>query len=620
MESDISSDNPPITIQILPSNGRMEPLPTSTINSQYNDVYGRGKIFEVIQPNDCQKATIEKVKLFDKELGDLGVKLNYIMVSLYSEDFKLRYNVPHIFFSGNVETVSEHVFINLSDLLEKFPLKIETQEKNSEPTSSYQNIVRKTFLKGQEPTEHAKKQTLQYLAEKYFKGMFYGLDDAEFFVFPIHQLQQNRGSSLNNKKNKEPEPPIFVLSSQSDILTCQFRDFIYTLFASREQIERNLLQEQKINQILDILSNVISHANNNSESETRPDIQRSIMRSVLTEQYIRENTESLNILREVFDVHNFDDIFGRTGKESHDKEASIPAMSKCFLHSEQAYLNRLFSNQINVKEFIIACMYEAIHKSSDQFSIESSVRNSSVGNFFPSSSGLTTASKGELTFEEDENEEGEGEIKTPILLPQSSEKKDKATGDSEFSLRKEKEKEIEIEIEENTQAPSALLFHFDVPLTIDIISPRHICKYCRGSLHLRFNEIQSLFGQDITITPINEKVLNRYYKPFEKIIPQSDQDNIMGAGNKKPSSETHGRLYTYCNDRRHSHREYASFVSEYQKFKIYQFLDKPYSKCKIDNNFVIKLKNLRIQILATSFKNADENIIGRMEYQGSTSD
>jgi len=339
--------------------------------------------------------------------------------------------------------------------------------------------------------------------------------------------------------------------------------------------------------MLQILSNIITHAKDNSNSQAIPTTQRSIMRSVLAERYVRQNSYSINILKDVFDLTNFDDVFGKTGRESHEPTDTMSVMSNCFLHSEQAYLKMMLQlHQINITNFIISYIYEKYK--------QINVASSETASF----DFITIADKDSL----DTNLIDDTDLDTTLI----------DDTDNKSEIIKEEEKIAVKELE------PVLQFTFEEPIIIDIISPRHICKFCRGSLHLRCNDIQQLLVNNIVIDPMNEKILTDPYKrDFDKLLDKDTQSYIMGKDSKsksgintRPSPETHGRLYPICKERRNEASEFSQFASNYEKFMLHTFLTENYPNFTRNGIFSIELKNVNVRIFATSFKDAKESIMG----------
>ncbi len=622
---------------------------------QYTDAFGIDSIFKVVETNERQKEIAKKMMNFDSDICSLGIHQNYIIVSLSIGN--LFVNVPHLFFSGNIEETCEHVFINVNDVLDR------SSRVTTQGASSSYSIIKKTFITGSSPSDYAKERTLQFMMANYFPDMFYGLDHPEFFVFPIHQPHLNSEHSLSapeervnrrNTQNRKPSSAIskeeeneyteehckkpstesdltdnkpehsshLNLTNQADLLTCTFRDFIYAHFTEGKEAEiEKQLEGEDFELTLQILGNIITHANRNRNSQTIPAVQRSIMRSVFAERYIRKNAYSQKVLSDIFGLNNFDVVFGKTGKEFHTQLASTSEISKCFLHSEQSYLKKMILRQINIKDFIIDYMYESLFncetKCFGKFNVEKDSSKSVLD------VGLLVASQGDLKpIEEDVDIDDCDDSNVGV---------DQESTISEISLDQH----------------DVLQFTFDNPIIIDIFSPRHICKFCRGSLCLRHNDIEKLFRENITILPIpiEEKTpnsLNSQSNNLAKIIKLDIMKNvakehkhltkeerdkiaqteyntinekIMGRDtggkniNKKPSLDTHGKMYEYCQKFRNKGKEYAQFVTDYQKMTIHKKLMENYHQCGLNNNFVIRLSGLDISILATSFKDADSDIM-----------
>jgi hypothetical protein len=337
--------------------------------------------------------------------------------------------------------------------------------------------------------------------------------------------------------------------------------------------------------MLQILNNIINHAKDNTNSQAIPATQRSILRSVLAERYVRQNSYSQKVLKDVFDLTHFDDVFGKTGRESHESIDTMSIMSNCFLHSEQAYLKMLLQlHQINVTNFIISYIYEKFD-------------TITVGSSGISPIDLFIADKDSLDDD--------------VLSCD-------ANDDTEDFDKVEKENEVPTNEIKTEDQKKILQFTFKEPIVIDIISPRHICKFCRGSLHLRCNEIQQLLGKNIVIDPINEKILTEPYKnSFNNILDQETRNEVMGKSDKgknginnKPSLETHERLYIECKKKRNEASVCAEFASNYEKFILHKMLTKNYLDFSVSNIFNIELKNVNLRILATSFKDAKDSIMG----------
>ena len=587
------------TIKILPNKDDTLTVGSETFvfneneDSQYTNAFGRNNIFKLIATNQWQRSAAIIAMSFEDAIEKIGIGQNYIFVSLsIGVNAEVHKNIPHLFFSGNAEKVYDQVFINTSDILRRFSPQDEKQNVSSANMNS--SVIRNTFLQPNDvPSDYAKERTLEFMVEKCFPDMFYGFDQMGFFVFPIHQVPLidkpllHETKSQKSGKNTSEENQVNCLEIEPDILTCKFRDFIYSSFTEgkEKEIEEHI-QNEDLDLMLQILNNVITHAKDNSNSQAIPTTQRSIMRSVLAERYVRQNPYSVNILKEVFDLTNFDDVFGKTGRESHEPTETMSAMSNCFLHSEQSFLKMMLQlHKINVIDFIISHVYERFEKII-------------VGSSETSPVALCVAGKDGLDDDVPDDYVADGEI-------EGADNDEKEDDTAAKGPRIENQKKV-------------LQFTFEEPIIIDIISPRHICKFCRGSLHLRCNDIQQLLGKNIVIDPMNEKILTEPYKDkFDKILDMDTQKYIMGENkksknciNNKPSSETHERLYPICKKRRNEKSEFSQFASNYEKFMLHKMLTHKYSECAVNNIFNIELIDVNIQIFATSFKNAKDSIMG----------
>jgi hypothetical protein len=470
------------TIEIFPRMGLLttifNPMPIKeNQDSQYTNAFGRGKIFEIISTNQWQRDVAVCAMKFDGDIEKLGIGQNYIFVSLSCGlNAKVHHNIPHLFFSGNAEKVYDQIFINTTDILRRFPPREETQRVSSNNINS--SVIRNTFLKPDNtPTDYAKERTLEFIVQKHFPNMFYGIDHTGFFVFPIHQVilidqplvAEPKSKKSQVGKNTNQTTQVNCSENEPDFLTCQFRDFIYSSFAEGKEVEiEKHIKNEDLDLMLQILNNIITHAKDNSNSQAIPTTQRSIMRSVLAERYVRQNPYSVNILEGVFDLTSFDDVFGRTGRESHESIDTMSVMSNCFLHSEQAYLKMTLQlHQRNVTNFIISYIVER----SDKINV-----------------GMPETISFDLMAIADKNSLDAALDDTDFDIDQL----DDPDNEGEIVINDDiKEGEITSkELETHKTQEKVLQFTFEEPIVIDIISPRHICKFCRGSLHLRCNDIQ----------------------------------------------------------------------------------------------------------------------------------
>lgn len=547
-----------VTIEIGPDASM--PLWEHPPSSQYDQAFGRGPagIFNLIQPTAWQREIANYVMGFDREIYDLGIHQNYAIVSLsvQGEEEDSRYYVPHIFFSGNAEKVCEKAFMNTDHI--RYYL-----EDSS-------NLIKKDYFYDASPTPYARGKTLQFLVEKYFSHIFYTMDQATFFIFPIHPFVLDH---LDH-------------SNESDVLTCKFRKFIYGHFAQGKDQDIKAIKEK--NQVLfKMLNNTISHANTNTHSHTLYKTQKNIMHTVLAENYIRSDNYSQDRLRSHFDLTSFDDVFGKTSPDSRHADSST--ISKCFVQSEQAFLKMmLLDNKISIKQFIIS--YISHH--TDKIKLSKS-------DIAPLE--LNTAIELEGIHDDEEP---------------SGDEEESSEGYGLFGTFEENVEEIPPSTfpQEDNQLPAyeGLEFTFEAPIVMDIFSPRHICKFCRGSLLLRKDDLKTLIGKSIIIEEPDKNFIKNAYRDLTPEEKEKILADDRGELKCVKDDATVPQMYNLFYLRRHTTKRYADFVFNYQKKIIYDFLK---SNSQLEGYIskgkaTIQLKNVSLRILATSFKEADDDIMG----------
>lgn len=559
---------------------------------QYDQAFGREKVFKVVEKNEWQRKTINIVEKFDEKLIGAEIRnLNCVIVSFSVGGLPpVRYNVPHMFFSGNVEKTSKKVFINEVDVKNKLSFTNTHQHQSSSKKSS--PIIRAFLNRDSTLTDYAKEHTLQYMVKEYFEEMFYGFDQSNFFEFPIHQPRTTLEHQDHNSRKvlQSRNDDCSELSPQSDILTCQFRELIYSHFVvDSQKTIKEYLEGINFNLTTNILRNIVKHTNNNSESQTIPSVQHEVLRSVFIEKYVREDASAQDILKNVFDLSSFDEVFGETTpqkskeeSESSKEKNNVDIMSKCFLHSEQSFLRKILARQINVKDFIIEYIFLKLPSENTKTACPFEIVQIGQGSPLLHSAGP------------------DGLDSTLIKEPSSNEQQESINNSTK---------------EEDSKEKPTIRFRFEKPIIIDIMSARHICKFCRGSLHLRYNDIRKLFAESLTITRVEEKQLTDPYRSsFGKLMSRKDRSRVMGVDdqggpNKRPSSETHERMYNYCREQLTKDEVFSKFMKDYQTMKVYNYLLSQYEDYCVNGNFDIELEDVNIRILATSFKEASKDIV-----------
>lgn len=423
-------------------------------------------------------------------------------------------------------------------------------------------------------------------------------------MFPVHQAPKSYSDIPGDKVDADCiEKEHSSKQIKSDSITCHFRKFIYSYFVRVDELtEKVALSAQRL---LLVSRNIVSHANHHSSSEASEEIHADILTTTLQECYVRDHAAANTILKEIFGEGSFDNIFGSTKIRSQllvEPGASHPPVSQesgdtitslCFQHSEQALLKSIFVNKIPFKEFLIEYLFKKlISKQLAELKIEI-IGTSSEDSF------ETTALEGLASLDDDAIDGSTTSIPKPL---EADAEKLNVTDSSG--------------VEEKPVTPKSLVFTLNHPINLEIISPRHICKFCRGSLHLRCQQVQQILEEGIVVEPIKDKMLTSSYRDFPKIIPKESQDQIMGQDekgelNKKPSLETHRRLYDFCKVHRGENRAFSEFMSRYQRYCLYDILSKKHSEAILgDGKLNIRFRNLELVVYATSFRQAEDYLMG----------
>lgn len=162
--------------------------------TQYDNSFGRGSIFDYVDTSDWQVHIAEKMRTFYNSITEIGVNQNPILVCFGIEN--VCSFLQHIFFSGNVESVTEKVFLNTEDLKRQFgdlrtgqnPLFSKEQSQalihQSASLQKSRTLVRRAFIDKEEPTDYARKRTLEYLVKTAFPSIFWEEDQGDFFCVP----------------------------------------------------------------------------------------------------------------------------------------------------------------------------------------------------------------------------------------------------------------------------------------------------------------------------------------------------------------------------------------------------------------------------------------------------
>ncbi|AIL12862.1 hypothetical protein IM40_04000 [Candidatus Paracaedimonas acanthamoebae] len=247
--------------------------------------------------------------------------------------------------------------------------------------------------------------------------------------------------------------PIFIFDSNASSIDqlkdsiLNFRGFIYSHFIDEESEGYKLfMQNNPHTTFISILRGIASYSKGCSGDKMQKQSEPAL-NLALQEIYLRQPaTEKL--LKEIFDEDSLDELFGQG---SHGEGNKKKGMSFCFHQSEQALLGYLLKKDGNKKhhnEFIsilIEFLKYNLNSHFDQYKEVLSVTSSS-------------AQSGAPTIADD--------------LPSLS--------------------EIVQSPVEQQGSNVILVAKCDIDTNLELFSPRHICKYCRGTFYICQQKILNL--------------------------------------------------------------------------------------------------------------------------------
>lgn len=448
--------------------------------SAYNLCYGRGIIFDVCpspEPEPWRKNTSIQMKNFYDKMQDAGIGSNPLLASLsfrWSKiDESVRFTLPYIFFSGDKAKITSRIYL--------------TEAEATNATAFLPAHVRNQVEKVMNDN------SIDVLVKNCFPGVFTQPRFRElFFIF---------------RANNSSSPEEWKLPALA------FRKFIYNHFIDGQEYS-NFLKGNPLTQFIGIVNNLVGYSDGCSPEEPKDakifTAHGLVLELALQERFLRE--KEMDLLLNVFGEENIDDLFGQGSHgEIIEEEADSQrkkGMSFCFHQSEQGLLRYILETDGNKKyhnEFtslLINFIKDYFYNKFNNFK-----------EFCVLVSGETVI---EPPFTSDDLPSLQEIIKEQEIEPTPTPSLKKNRGAA--SKSKEKPKELRVGVKP------------DVQVDLDIISPRHICKYCRGTFYFCWEKIfaslKDIFLNEGIIIRQNErpygellKLIAAYLKLKEPLPP-----------------------------------------------------------------------------------------------------
>lgn len=516
----------PTTIKICPKNLeelRVQQRKDCTVRDgcAYDSCYGRNMIFYVHNKlTKWRKAALERVQKFSDEIEQFTLQ-NFVVASLKLKAIDLslsqRLNLPYVFFSGNPGEIERNISLK----------EVEANNKNLPPSlpKSIQEKI-KTLLK---------ENNIAFIANKYFH-----VEAPPFFATPL-------------------EESLFVFRSNEESSVLNFRKFIYSHFITEEEWNEILTANNPFLRFNPIIKNLVTYSDGcssylsskeDSDSSKKQQTKKKqhsaekedpavraynfILELALAENYIAQEKEDL--IQAVFNERPtdlFDAGKHDKGKSSGDRKLG---MSFCFHQSEQSFLLYLLEKstpeilsdfQSRVANFIIEHV-------NDNFNTYSRFLKRDTGESSPTGGAASSTNLDPEDFKSANSQPkpdslsittvGVGE--NPMSDEEIIEDLDEFTDITDSCLQPKSEPSVDGTISSAT-GPKEVIFkvntNFDINL--DIISPRHICKFCRGTFYLCQDKISLFLSTFLT----KEGITLDNKKPLHQKISDLQTDSLIEA-------------------------------------------------------------------------------------------
>lgn len=539
----------PTTIKICPKNLeelRVQKRKDCTVRDgcAYDSCYGRNMIFDVHNEptrwrssmvfyvhnklTKWRKAALERVQKFSDEIEQFTLQ-NFVVASLKLKAIDLslsqRLNLPYVFFSGNPGEIERNISLT------------ETEANNKNLPSSLPKSIQekiKTLLK---------ENNITFIANKYFH-----VEAPPFFATPLGE-------------------PLFVFRSNEKSSVLNFRKFIYSHFITEEEWTQI---SSPFDQFKPIIKNLVTYSDGcssylsskeDSDSSKKQQTKKKqhsaekedpavraynfILELALAENYIAQEKEDL--IQAVFNERPTD-LFD-AGK--HDKSKSSGdrklGMSFCFHQSEQSLLLYLLKESPPeiLSDFQSKLANFIIEHVSDNFSAYSRfLRRETIAENPPSTDNVANSAYLDAEDFKDANLQPKPDslsiITTGVDENSMSDEeivKDEDLGIQEFTDAGLKKKSVSADdgIISSSTSSKEVIFKIDTnfDINLDIISPRHICKFCRGTFYLCQDKISLFLNTFLT----NEGITLDNKTPLHQKISSLQQDSLMDALLKLKLSE-----------------------------------------------------------------------------------